>query len=188
MKPSVSKENLRKALKVIADTMADIDVPYFICYGTLLGFVRNNDVIDNDDDVDILISIDDYKAFWEKIRTVPNITHFYHDNDSMFDAFYISIDDITVQWDVYVYKFEPTNKYLIETQNFVGNNTYMELPIEYCLPIRKEGMADIEVYVPANPTALVKYLYGERYTERLLKNIEYTHCIIDGKPVLTYNK
>jgi phosphorylcholine metabolism protein LicD len=41
---------------------------WFICYGTLLGIVRENSCIDGDDDIDIVI----HKSKYDELRRVFN--------------------------------------------------------------------------------------------------------------------
>jgi len=59
---SPQKKNLlNKTLVFIANLLNDLNIIWFIGYGTLLGIVRNNSCIDGDDDVDIICSYENYK-------------------------------------------------------------------------------------------------------------------------------
>ena len=53
----ISSKTLNKTLIVITNILNKNNIDdWFIGYGTLLGIVRNNSCIDNDDDIDILIN------------------------------------------------------------------------------------------------------------------------------------
>lgn len=57
----ISKKSLNTALLLIAKLFIENNIQnWFIGYGTLLGIIRNNSCIDNDDDVDILFDRNDY--------------------------------------------------------------------------------------------------------------------------------
>jgi len=53
---------IRELLQNTISTLNDIGVPYFICYGTLLGAIREGDVIYGDEDGDICILEKDREA------------------------------------------------------------------------------------------------------------------------------
>tara|TARA_B100001057_G_scaffold500688_1_gene617169 strand:+ start:10194 stop:10742 length:549 start_codon:yes stop_codon:yes gene_type:complete len=52
----ISKELLNNTLKIILELLTEYNITnWFVGYGTLLGIVRENSCIDNDDDIDIII-------------------------------------------------------------------------------------------------------------------------------------
>lgn len=56
------KDVLNNTLLFVAKLLNDNNIPdWFIGYGTLLGIVRENSCIDNDDDIDIIIDISNYQ-------------------------------------------------------------------------------------------------------------------------------
>jgi phosphorylcholine metabolism protein LicD len=58
---SESNEKLNKTLIFITKLLNKHNIQnWFISYGTLLGIIRNNSCIDNDDDIDISCNADDY--------------------------------------------------------------------------------------------------------------------------------
>ena len=57
-----TSQKLNKTLSFIITLLNNNNIGnWFICYGTLLGLVRENSCIENDDDVDIIININDYE-------------------------------------------------------------------------------------------------------------------------------
>lgn len=51
---SYPRETLLDTIDAVAEALADSDWPLVVCYGTLLGFYRDNDFIAHDDDIDLL--------------------------------------------------------------------------------------------------------------------------------------
>ena len=51
-----TSEKLNKTLLFLITLLNDNNIKnWFVCYGTLLGLVRENSCIDNDDDIDVII-------------------------------------------------------------------------------------------------------------------------------------
>ena len=60
-KKRISKKKLNYTLLFIAKLLNSNNInKWFIAYGTLLGIVRENSCIDNDDDIDIIIHKSNY--------------------------------------------------------------------------------------------------------------------------------
>ncbi|UHQ55863.1 LicD family protein [Microbulbifer sp. YPW16] len=51
---SYPRETLLDTIDAVAEALADCNWPIVLCYGTLLGFYRDNDFIAHDDDIDLL--------------------------------------------------------------------------------------------------------------------------------------
>ena len=64
---NLNKNNLISVLKEISH------LDYFIWFGTLLGFVRDNDIIENDDDIDLYI---DSKHREEVIQIIERVFNY----------------------------------------------------------------------------------------------------------------
>ena len=59
--PKETSEKLNKTLLFLITLLNNNNVKkWFVCYGTLLGLVRENSCIDNDDDIDIIIEKSNY--------------------------------------------------------------------------------------------------------------------------------
>ena len=64
---NLNRNNLISVLKEISH------LDYFIWFGTLLGFVRDNDIIENDDDIDLYI---DSKHREEVIQIIERVFNY----------------------------------------------------------------------------------------------------------------
>jgi phosphorylcholine metabolism protein LicD len=64
-----SKEKLNTTLAFIAELLNQNDIyNWFVAYGTLLGIVRGNSCIANDDDVDFVCNVVDYEKIKEMLQ------------------------------------------------------------------------------------------------------------------------
>ena len=62
-----SKEKLNKTLIFIANLLINNSIDdWFIAYGTLLGIIRDNSCVDQDDDVDIMIK----ETYYDKVKSL----------------------------------------------------------------------------------------------------------------------
>lgn len=68
---------LREMLGVTDKICRENDIEYFLCGGTMLGAVRNGDIISWDDDIDILMLREDYDRFAEVCRKKLPAQYFY---------------------------------------------------------------------------------------------------------------
>ena len=55
-----------KNLKVVTNQLETLD--YFIFFGTLLSFMRNDQLINRDDDIDIMVNINDKIKLLELLK------------------------------------------------------------------------------------------------------------------------
>ena len=65
MKTSISKNNQIKNLHKIIPLLNDLE--YFITFGTLLGYARENAILENDDDIDFYVNKKDKPLFLERL-------------------------------------------------------------------------------------------------------------------------
>ena len=128
----------------------------FICYGTLLGHVRDGDLIEHDDDIDLCFLADsngwpgalaEFKAAVERLRSAGERIHV--DNAVQFHWYSKTGGalDIFMGWleDDYLNMFEAGGV----------------LPRGRILPLRQQRFQGTDVLVPNDPEALLQIIYGE---------------------------
>jgi|10_taG_2_1085330.scaffolds.fasta_scaffold177350_1 hypothetical protein len=186
MKKMLDRAINRENLKFVANLL--IDVEYTVFFGTALGIHRDGDVLLKDDDVDILANSNDYNI----IKTILTSNGYIHhiDTNGIFSQFRKTIDGEHTLLDCYFFE-EYDEDNVIEKWNFSGDyaqsSNHIIIPNELILTKNIEYFG-VKLKVPSNLEAVCTWLYGERYKETLVKDIDYTHQIINNKPVIGYKK
>lgn len=148
-----SKDKLNKTLLFITDLFNNNNINnWFISYGTLLGIIRENSCIENDDDIDICCNIKDYLKIKNilinnKINLILNEKHILKTRESLN---YCSID---------FYLCEIDNKYNFNDKwnGVIWSNCYLNgKQIEY-------KWNNIILYIPNNYEKKLEGRYGKNW-------------------------
>lgn len=75
------KKILLKMLEYIDDICNKNKIQYTLIGGSLIGAIRHSGIIPWDDDIDIIMTYDNYKRFVEIIKKQKNEDYFFMDND-----------------------------------------------------------------------------------------------------------
>lgn len=67
---NATKELARKMVVFLAQTLKNKGIMYFVDFGTLLGIVRDGDIMSWDDDVDISVNTEDAESVIETVKNV----------------------------------------------------------------------------------------------------------------------
>ena len=129
----------------------------FICYGTLLGCIRNDDFIPHDDDVDVCFLADGQgleaavHEFRAVIRILSDMGH-----RVVFDSsaqFHWLVQDMWL--DVFMAWFEGDNLYMYNAGGaFSRSQIY---------PLAEHAFKGHQVLIPNDPEALLELIYGPRW-------------------------
>lgn len=173
----VSKEHNLKNLKDITDILNSYkDLEYFIFYGTLLGYKREQNIIEGDDDIDILIN----QKHWDIIANLctnhPTFTHSIHSiPGKWFIQLKRELDGVETYIDFYFYAPDFDKKDHIYDKWESGNqNKNLNIPKDIIFPIQKSTMQGIEVNIPNKVEECCKLIYNDNYMTPLSKaNNEY---------------
>ena len=156
------------------------EMEYCVFFGTLLGYHREGNLLEMDDDVDIYINSQ------HKTEVVEIITSLGFDisiDTSIFMQGKIEIEGVTAYIDFYLYYKE--NNHSVDRWNFRGDDgKILHVPLDILLPPSDVTMGDISFKMPKDPDGCCRFLYGDNYHTPLKKNVEYTMCIVDHKPVM----
>lgn len=94
------KQLLNKTLVFIANVLNSLNVKWFIGYGTLLGIVRSQSCIYNDDDIDIICSYKNYTTLIHlgiqydfNVLIYPRVVRFENSMFSPIDFYCADIED-----------------------------------------------------------------------------------------------
>ena len=166
-----TSEKLNKTLLFIITLLNDNNIDkWFVCYGTLLGLVREDSCIENDDDIDIIIE----KGHFDVVKKL------LHDNGFCFEYGYQIRDSRKI------IKTKATSVYTtidIYMGEFNGENVldlWNILDIKDCF-VDNEKKTFVEkiwneqrVYFPNNYERILLNRYGNDWKIKIDKKIEQT--------------
>ncbi len=168
------------------------ELEYFVFFGTLLGLVRENNLIQNDDDIDIYINIKERDKLI-KILVENNIVvdlNLKVNQDNSFLQVQKEINNKNAIIDFYFFDETLDDLYLVEKWNFEGgtNNPskHLRIPKIFTHPIQKVEKRSCHINFPAQPEYLCEFLYGKNWKKKLKlkKDEEYVIEVFEGKPVM----
>tara|TARA_Y100001958_G_C21028708_1_gene402522 strand:+ start:57 stop:701 length:645 start_codon:yes stop_codon:yes gene_type:complete len=187
-KDKISVEENFLNLKFFSNIMSNIE--HFVFFGTLLGLVRDGNLIENDDDIDFYVNIKER----EKLIQILKDNSIYVDlnlkvnkNESFLQV-KRDVNNKNAIVDFYFYEDDLDKYYIIEKWNFQGGthkeSEHLRIPKIFTHPIIQKKIKSIDINFPAKPIYLCDFLYGKNWKVKMKKNSEYTIKVIDGKPVL----
>ena len=170
------KDNLLSILIYIDEIFNKHNIPYWLDYGSILGAVRECDIISHDDDCDIGILRQDFEKvlslskyfLWD--RNFQVLPYFYPD--------FIRVDFSRINelhTDIFLWDFERKSfKNIWEDDNkkidkiVLTRHEYLSkddlkgrwFPVSYLFPLQKIKLRGHEFYCPNKPEEFVKFRYG----------------------------
>jgi phosphorylcholine metabolism protein LicD len=166
-----SAETLNKTLIEISRVLNENSVnDWFICYGTLLGIVRDDSCIDGDDDIDIVIHKRNHDKLTRiliengfKIRNIGfrqgHEKYIIKTNASHFSSI-----------DIYMADFENGNVYDI-WNNLNIKDCFLDDFLETFIELKWRGTT---LYLPNNYLRILKNRYGDKWYIKQDKKIKKT--------------
>ena len=159
-------------------------IEYFIFYGTLLGIVREKNIIKHDDDVDFMVNHKSKKLLFKKMKLNKTFKINQKVTNDYFAQFIKKKDGLISFVDFYFYIKDPKKKYIIDKHNWLGNiadkRFALHFPKNMIFPISKGKRFNM----PKKPKAACKYIYGDTWSEPLKKNTNYRPEVVNNKPLL----
>lgn len=163
-----SAEKLNKTLLFLITLLNDNNIKkWFICYGTLLGLVRENSCIDQDDDIDLIIDKNNYdtvKKILVDNKFILNLSGSLKNSKNIIKtkdtADYASID-------IYMGKFD--DKHVVDLHNRLTiTNCYLD--IQNKTFVEKEWNEQ-KIYFPNNYEKILINRYGNDWNIKKNKKI-----------------
>ena len=179
-------------LELILPLLSEHNIEYFLHYGTLLGAVREGDLLEMDDDIDIGINVRDRDKLLQILpEHFPSFQVGEWPNESpYFLQSCREIGDEKTYIDFYLYDSDINENYIIDRWNYYGRwaepNYHVMIPKDIIYPIEQKTFRWGESAMPAKAVETVEYLFGDRWMHPARKIIDYTTLIENGKPVIVY--
>ncbi len=172
-----TSEKLNKTLLFIITLLNNNNIKnWFVCYGTLLGLVRENSCIENDDDIDIIVDIN----YYEIVKKILNENNFYLDHIPwQFRPFETDKIIKTIAHDGYasidIYSGDFKDDSVFDLWNEL-NITDCYLDNDNKTFIEKEWNGQV-IYYPNNYERILKNRYGNDWT--IKKNEKIPQSMIE---------
>lgn len=177
-KRKIPPQYLKHGLNHVDAFVRESGASYFACFGTLLQLVRNTFHEVPDDDLDFAVSIDDYRTILDAAEEADMITDGIHTKDVFLRLYF------GVPVDFYVY--EDKGDYLAFKWHFYSARTegeILHIPKDFVLPLCSVEHEGRLVMIPNRPIEVVRYLYGDRWRERLPRG-SYFVRVVNHVPVV----
>ena len=185
---TVSNDDMFENLLYISNLIKEFE--NFVFFGTLLGLVRDNQIIDGDDDIDFYVNINDRNNLIKKLKSSSLIIdeeNPINKNESFLQVLRRFNEKIFVI-DFYFYEDDKDEEFIIERWNFQGmphnKNKHLRIPKIFIYPIQQKEFRSSAINFPSQPIQLCEFLYGPNWKKKITKDEEYTIKIINNKPVL----
>ena len=187
-KKKISTHDMFDNLLFISNLIKEFE--NFIFFGTLLGLVRDNKIIEGDDDIDFYVNINHRDSLIKKLKSnflIIDESNPDNQNNSFLQVFRKFEDKIFVI-DFYFYEPDKDEDFIIERWNFQGmpdnENKHLRIPKIFVYPIQQKVYKSYSVNLPSQPIQLCEFLYGPSWKKKIIKDQDYTIKVINNKPVL----
>lgn len=170
----MDKEIATRNLKDTADALSNIGVRHFITDGTLLGYVRENDFIKHDQDIDFGVFKEDFdynrlgELIEEMLRRGFNLNSLLGNFNKYFE---LSFRREGVKVDIFFFFHDPENEVYFFHAFQNGYRNGASDVITYFYPDRllksMEGVVwkDADIVIPTATKEYLEFKYGQEWTE-----------------------
>ena len=150
-----SIQKLVKLYKNIMNFLQFIDIKLILFYGSLLGYGRGDEFIEGDDDIDVIVSRNDFNKMKEYIKNnihkYPNIRVGINEKDIL-QLFYKKIGP----FDIYAYNDNNTDILLAWDGNLLFDKNMI-------FPLQKIKFNEYKIYTPNNIIEILEQIYGDSW-------------------------
>lgn len=148
---------LRQFFVVVNDYMQRLEVDYWVDFGTLLGFYREDDILPHDIDVDFGAHETDFLKVWNARHLLPAgftmyDTSFRHNGPKLYVSF--------KGFDADIYFYSERTGYLRSPEKTRFANLMQDIPKGLIYPLKSATFLETATKVPADAKAYLEFVYG----------------------------
>jgi hypothetical protein len=162
----VNKKIAINLLQLVINILNEFNIPYCLISGTLLGYMRHNDFIPWDDDIDLLVDSIIIKKMKDIIKKYDNILNFNENSTTIFVYFKDKIDGYN--WpviDLFKFTYDSPQTINFFGKSWIKNNFF---------PVNTVLFLNINAAIPNNPTYFLDINYSNDSLTMLVSN-KYIH-------------
>ena len=199
-KKPVSRDINFKNLSLFSNILSDNNIEYCITWGTLLSFIRDGDLFEEDDDVDFSINSKDFYLVKHLIRK-----HRFHSvtptsvprwGKVHIEKHHLSLLQCIIQYgyamsfvDIYPYE-DSEHDYVtdywqgekLSIGEKIERKTALHIPKDLLFPFKEVDFNGAKIKIPNKPEEFIEYGYGEHWREKLEKGKDYSWSVVNNKP------
>lgn len=151
---------LREMFLKLNDFCLRNNIRSFPIFGTLLGIVRDKDIIEHDFDIDMAVLCDDWKKFKSKMYELKPFFKIIKSKFLWFDKIRMEKDEFSIDVLKYNKKSSVPFSVLVPAQSI-----YRNIPVNYIMPLKKTKVLFnkeyIDIYLPNQEIKLIEKFYGK---------------------------
>ncbi|MEC4802802.1 MAG: LicD family protein [Jaaginema sp. PMC 1079.18] len=152
---AVIHQKLKTIFQVTNQFLSQLNVEYWIAYGTLLGYYREQNLIPGDGDVDFGLSEQYYQTIWQARNQLPQGFQMYDTSCYHFGPkLYITHDG----WEADLYFYQDRGNQLQSYEN--AKICYRKsFPKTYIYPLQQANFLEEVTWIPQQTEALLTHTY-----------------------------
>jgi phosphorylcholine metabolism protein LicD len=147
----------------IMELLKNCNIQLILFYGSLLGYYRDNNFIDGDDDIDVIISNNDYDILLRYLYTnMDSNIKFGIKNGNIIQLYYNNIGPFDI------YKFINYDDNILIKQD--GNLLFNK---QHIFPLKKILFNNFNIFIPNNSEKIILDTYGSNWKIPQIKGVDY---------------
>lgn len=155
--PTTKKEFLWDLFIESNRFLIELELDYWVNYGTLLGFHRNNDLIPHDIDIDYGCDESFYKYIWENRNKLGKGYKMY-DSSSRHNGPKLYISYKGFDADIYFYTNKDNHLHSYERTHWENYN--VPIPEKFVFPTKAFHLKNISTRIPSETDKYLQTIYG----------------------------